>query len=110
MLHWNTLAIRKAKRIDGLYFPFSSELTVCLDTSRISASSSCFRPFPFLTVPDDFSSYMLLLCKARFTYILHEALVMSSSLYIFYCTYQQIKETPERSLIQEFLNGGATRI
>lgn len=33
------LAILKAKIIDGLYFPVSKELMVCLVTSRTSANS-----------------------------------------------------------------------
>ncbi len=40
-------AILKAKMIDGLYLPFSSEPIVCLDTSSSVAKSSCLMPFDF---------------------------------------------------------------
>ena len=41
------LAILNANIMDGLYLPFSKDPTVCLDTSRAFASSSCVIPFAF---------------------------------------------------------------
>ena len=41
---WKYRAILKARMMEGLYRPFSREPMVCLETSRISASSSCLSP------------------------------------------------------------------
>ena len=41
------LAILKARIIEGLYRPFSREPMVCLETSKISARSSCLIPLCF---------------------------------------------------------------
>ena len=37
-------AILNARRMEGLYLPFSNEPMVCLDTSNAAASSSCRIP------------------------------------------------------------------
>lgn len=65
------LAILKAKIIEGLYFPVSKELIVCLVTPRTSANSDWLIFFDFL------SNSILFFkispahkCKANFTFIL----------------------------------------
>ncbi len=39
--HWNNFESLKANVMEGLYRPFSNEITVCLETSNNSDSSSC---------------------------------------------------------------------
>ena len=48
------LAILNASVIDGLYLPFSIDITVCRDTPRASPSSSCRRFWDFLNSSNRF--------------------------------------------------------
>src|SRR6056297_1626934 len=62
------LAILKANKIDGLYLPFSSELMVCLETSKISANCDWLKFFSFLISSSLFFIILLTsICKAYFT-------------------------------------------
>lgn len=82
-------AILKARRIDGLYLPFSREPMVCRDTSRASASSSCLIPLSFRSSSSLFFISLLspsLYGKFAFhTLIIHVLRLMSSLLSIFTC-------------------------
>lgn len=85
MLILKYLAILKAKRIEGLYRPFSKDPIVCRDTSSAEAKSSCLIPFSFRNSSKRFFKISPFLWKVYFPHF-HYIKIRLNVKRTFHCT------------------------